>query len=110
MHNAFRRLAWLDTRDFNFIMDIMAGWLSRTIQRDLSEAMELASGQKANSMQDKYEDDGSNLRVRASKPGVVQIIKVSWTLLVYNIFSNFAISCNQISTITSSCGRSAVSQ
>ncbi|KAI4288551.1 MAG: hypothetical protein L6R35_002185 [Caloplaca aegaea] len=75
MHNAFRRLAWLDTRDFNFIMDIMAGWLSRTIQRDLSEAMELASGQKANSMQDKYEDDGSNLRVRASKPGVVQIIK-----------------------------------
>ncbi|KAL9010618.1 MAG: hypothetical protein Q9173_004463 [Seirophora scorigena] len=53
----------------------MTGWLSSMIQSDLGEAMELASGRKAESLQDKYEDDGSNLRVRASKPGVVQIIK-----------------------------------
>lgn len=59
-------------------MDIMTGWLSSMIQSDLGEVMDLASGgRKADSLQDKYEDDGSNLRVRASKPGVVQIIKVS---------------------------------
>lgn len=58
-------------------MDIMTAWLSSMIQSDLGEVMDLASGRKADPLQDKYEDDGSNLRVRASKPGVVQIIKVS---------------------------------
>ncbi|KAL9056598.1 MAG: hypothetical protein Q9206_002691 [Seirophora lacunosa] len=53
----------------------MTAWLSSMIQSDLGEVMDLASGRKADPLQDKYEDDGSNLRVRASKPGVVQIIK-----------------------------------
>lgn len=57
-------------------MDIVEAWLSATIQRDLSEAIDELSTESPGLSGHPYEDDGSNLRVTASKPGVVQIIKV----------------------------------
>ncbi|KAL8753599.1 MAG: hypothetical protein Q9184_005374 [Pyrenodesmia sp. 2 TL-2023] len=56
-------------------MDIMESWLSATIQRDLGPAVDPASVQQPKASKGTVEDDGSNLRVKASKPGVVQIIK-----------------------------------
>lgn len=50
------------------------------IQRGLGEAIDLALGQQFKIVKGKYEDDGSNLRVKTSKPGLVQIIKVSQVL------------------------------
>lgn len=58
-------------------MDIMEGWLSMTIQKDLGEALGIASSQSSSALKGHLEDDGSNLRVQLSKQGVVQIIKVS---------------------------------
>lgn len=57
-------------------MDIMGEWLSTTIQKDLGQVVDHTSGQSKNSSKASYEDDGSNLRVKASKKGVVQITKV----------------------------------
>ncbi|KAL8801332.1 MAG: hypothetical protein Q9182_004538 [Xanthomendoza sp. 2 TL-2023] len=56
-------------------MDIVEAWLAATIQQDLDRVIQTASVQPASSVNGDYEDDGSNLRVKASKPGVVQIIK-----------------------------------
>ncbi|KAL8697999.1 MAG: hypothetical protein Q9201_006808 [Fulgogasparrea decipioides] len=56
-------------------MDIMEEWLSTTIQRDLGRVLDNVSDQPIHSSTACYEDDGSNLRVKASKKGVVQIIK-----------------------------------
>ncbi|KAL8899095.1 MAG: hypothetical protein Q9207_006372 [Kuettlingeria erythrocarpa] len=53
----------------------MEGWLSPTMQRDLGSTIDPASGQQPGRQKGNIEDDGSNLRVKASKPGVVQIIK-----------------------------------
>lgn len=55
----------------------MEGWLSTTIQRDLREALGIATRKSPGALKGRYEDDGSNLRVKLSKQGVVQIIKVS---------------------------------
>ncbi|KAL8940717.1 MAG: hypothetical protein Q9216_002667 [Gyalolechia sp. 2 TL-2023] len=53
----------------------MEGWLSMTIQKDLGEVLGIASNQPSSALGGLYEDDGSNLRVKLSKQGVVQIIK-----------------------------------
>lgn len=58
-------------------MDIMEAWLSATIKQDLDQTLGVAGSQPLGSLNGAYEDDGSNIRVKASKPGVVQIIKVS---------------------------------
>lgn len=57
-------------------MDIMEEWLSSTIRRDLGGAMDVAPEQQSDGLKGRCEDDGSNLRVKVSKPGVAQIIKV----------------------------------
>ncbi|KAL8726479.1 MAG: hypothetical protein Q9181_006036 [Wetmoreana brouardii] len=58
-------------------MDIMEEWLSTTIQRDLGRVLDNVNDHPIHSSTVCYEDDGSNLRVEASKKGVVQIIKAS---------------------------------
>ncbi|KAL8671239.1 MAG: hypothetical protein Q9168_004253 [Polycauliona sp. 1 TL-2023] len=55
-------------------MDIMGPWLSATIKQDLDRVLADASSQPLAT------DDGSTLQVKASKPGVVQIIKQSSNL------------------------------
>ncbi|KAL8836746.1 MAG: hypothetical protein Q9170_002811 [Blastenia crenularia] len=62
-----------DTR--KYFMDIMEGWLSLTVQKDLGGALDNASSHGSNPLNADCEDDGSNLRVEVSKQGVVQIIK-----------------------------------
>ncbi|KAL9579122.1 MAG: hypothetical protein Q9212_005291 [Teloschistes hypoglaucus] len=52
-------------------MDIMEEWLSTTIQRDLCQVLEHDSTES----RALYEDDGSNIRIRLSVEGIVQIIK-----------------------------------
>lgn len=61
----------------SYIMDIMEGWLSDTIQKDLDQVLGAASCQPSATLNRAHEDDGSNLRTKTSKPGVVQIVKVS---------------------------------
>ncbi|KAL8730009.1 MAG: hypothetical protein Q9166_004332 [cf. Caloplaca sp. 2 TL-2023] len=56
-------------------MDIVEPWLSATIEKDLNGVIEVTRGQPPGSPKYPHEDDGSNIRVQASKPGVVQIIK-----------------------------------
>ena len=58
-------------------MDIMEAWLSATIRNDLDQVLGVPGGQPLGSSNGAYEDDESNIRVKASKPGVVQIVKVS---------------------------------
>ena len=60
-------------------MDVLQEWLSSTIQKDLGKVLEHATQQaQLINRQEKcfYEDDGSNLRSKCSKPGLVQISKV----------------------------------
>ena len=66
-------------------MDIMAGWLSDTLQKDLGGALDITSSQPSAESKLPYEDDGSNLRVKMSKPGIVQIIKVSSVFFIGRI-------------------------
>ncbi|KAL8910669.1 MAG: hypothetical protein Q9171_004044 [Xanthocarpia ochracea] len=56
-------------------MDIMEAWLSATIKNDLDQVLGISGGQPLDSSNGAYEDDESNIRVKASKPGVVQIVK-----------------------------------
>ncbi|KAL8857226.1 MAG: hypothetical protein Q9178_006151 [Gyalolechia marmorata] len=56
-------------------MDIMEAWLSATIKNDLDQVLGVSGGQPLGSSNGAYEDDESNIRVKASKPGVVQIVK-----------------------------------
>ena len=62
-------------------MDLLKDWLAPTIQNELSQALqwkERGSGQELSSrLGAGYSDDGSNLRVKSSKNGVVQISKVT---------------------------------
>ncbi|KAL8693892.1 MAG: hypothetical protein Q9218_001357 [Villophora microphyllina] len=58
-------------------MDIMAEWLSSTIQKDLGQVLERNPEHTEQLGRALYEDDGSNCRVKLSKKGVVQIVK--WT-------------------------------
>ncbi|KAL8784720.1 MAG: hypothetical protein Q9213_003817 [Squamulea squamosa] len=53
----------------------MEGWLSATIQKDLEQVIGAASCQPSGSLNRTHEDDGSNIRTKASKSGVVQIVK-----------------------------------
>ncbi|KAL8926502.1 MAG: hypothetical protein Q9172_001753 [Xanthocarpia lactea] len=53
----------------------MEAWLSATIKNDLDQVLGVSGGQPLGSPNGAYEDDESNIRVRASKPGVVQIVK-----------------------------------
>ena len=55
-------------------MEIMEAWLSATIKQDLDRILGGAGSQSLNAA---HEDDGSCIRVKASRAGVVQIIKVS---------------------------------
>ncbi|KAL8847889.1 MAG: hypothetical protein Q9221_007064 [Calogaya cf. arnoldii] len=56
-------------------MDIMEAWLSATITQDLDQALRVAGSQPLSSLNGSCEDQESAIRVKASKPGVVQIIK-----------------------------------
>lgn len=58
-------------------MEIMEAWLSATIKQDLDRVLGVAGSQPYGSLDAAHEDDGSCIRVKASRPGVVQIIKVS---------------------------------
>ncbi|KAL8997645.1 MAG: hypothetical protein Q9169_003125 [Polycauliona sp. 2 TL-2023] len=53
----------------------MGPWLSATIKQDLDQALEVTRSQLLGSPDATFGDDGSKLQVKASKPGVVQIIK-----------------------------------
>ncbi|KAL8773224.1 MAG: hypothetical protein Q9209_001901 [Squamulea sp. 1 TL-2023] len=53
----------------------MEGWLSATIQKDLDQVIGVTSCQTSGTLNRAREDDGSNIRTKASKPGVVQIVK-----------------------------------
>lgn len=65
-------------------MDLLKEWLGSTVARELNAALqwrERTPTQVRLSDNGQYEDDGSNLRAKSSKPGVVQIMKVghsSW--------------------------------
>lgn len=61
-------------------MDLLREWLAPTMIREIGAMMQLGDGASdrcgpANGIT--YSDDGSNLRARFSKPGMVQITKVS---------------------------------
>ncbi|KAL8948071.1 MAG: hypothetical protein Q9222_005711 [Ikaeria aurantiellina] len=56
-------------------MDIMGEWLSTTIQSDLGKVIDSTHGPPTDPSHDVFEDDGSNIRVKLSKPGIVQIVK-----------------------------------
>ncbi|KAL8870054.1 MAG: hypothetical protein Q9174_003809 [Haloplaca sp. 1 TL-2023] len=56
-------------------MDILGEWLSTTIQRGLGQVLDHVDGISVDASEPSYEDDGSNLRVKVSKRGVVQLIK-----------------------------------
>ena len=57
-------------------MDIMGPWLLATIKQDLDRIWGVADRQPHGSLAGAHGDDGSSVRVKASKPGIVQIIKV----------------------------------
>ncbi|KAL8837454.1 MAG: hypothetical protein Q9176_005641 [Flavoplaca citrina] len=60
-------------------MDIMGPWLLATIKQDLDRVLGVAYRQPHGSLDGAHGDDGSSVRVRASKPGIVQIIKAVFT-------------------------------
>ncbi|KAL9602448.1 MAG: hypothetical protein Q9219_001872 [cf. Caloplaca sp. 3 TL-2023] len=55
-------------------MDIMRAWLATTVHKDLGQALKSSSSQPPHSVRG-YEDDGSNLRVKVSKPELAQIVE-----------------------------------
>lgn len=60
-------------------MDLLKEWLIPTVAHELSAAVQWRERTPSHirlSDNGQYEDDGSNLRARSSKPGVVQITKV----------------------------------
>lgn len=61
------------------MMDLLKVWLDSTVARELNAAVQWRERTPTHirlSENGQYEDDGSNLRVKSSKPGVVQIMKV----------------------------------
>ncbi|KAL8656962.1 MAG: hypothetical protein Q9226_002397 [Calogaya cf. arnoldii] len=56
-------------------MDIMEAWISATITQDLDQALGVAGSQPLGSLNGSCEDHESAIWVKASKSGVVQIIK-----------------------------------
>ncbi|KAI4267040.1 MAG: hypothetical protein LQ337_008549 [Flavoplaca oasis] len=56
-------------------MDIMGPWLLATIKQDLDRILGVAYRLPHGSLDGAHGDDGSNVRARVSKPGIVQIIK-----------------------------------
>lgn len=69
-------------------MDILKEWLKSTIIRELSDGLGWLESGAADSPSTSatkishFEDDGSNLRAKVSKPGVVQITKVRFDVLL----------------------------
>lgn len=60
-------------------MDLLKEWLGSTVARELSGAVQWRERTPTDirlSDNGQYEDDGSNLRAKSSKPGVVQIMKL----------------------------------
>ncbi|KAI4261844.1 MAG: hypothetical protein L6R42_002965 [Xanthoria sp. 1 TBL-2021] len=70
----------------------MEAWLSATIKQDLEQTLGVAGSQPLGSLNGAYEDDGSNIRVKASKPGVVQIIKLYRLFALRDFESNQSLS------------------
>ena len=60
-------------------MELLKEWLGSTITRELKAALQWRLSKPAHirpEWNNRYEDDGSNLRVKGLKPGVVQLMKV----------------------------------
>ena len=60
-------------------MDVLREWLAPTMIREIGAMMQSITGASGSSDPpdgNTYSDDGSNLRARSFKPGVVQITKV----------------------------------
>ncbi|KAL8714635.1 MAG: hypothetical protein Q9220_001583 [cf. Caloplaca sp. 1 TL-2023] len=53
----------------------MGEWLSTTIQNDLGKVIQSDHVQPNDPLHRVFEDDGSNIRVKLSKPGIVQLVK-----------------------------------
>lgn len=65
--------------EFLLMMDVLKDWLGSTVARELNAAVQWRERTPTDirlSDNGQYEDDGSNLRAKSSKAGVVQITKV----------------------------------
>ena len=62
--------------------DLLHEWIGRTVERELGEGLRWRENNANRSLSKgvigdlAIEDDGSNLRLKSSKPRIVQIIKV----------------------------------
>jgi len=60
-------------------MDLLEGWIGPYVHQALTQALQwkVRSSQSLHPVEDpRFEDDGSNLRVKCIKKGVVQFAKV----------------------------------